>query len=144
MEQEQMKLKFKKLSPKAVTPKYAKEGDACMDITAISCDLNRLTMIATYHTGLAFEIPKGYVMLCFPRSSIRNTDLRLSNCVGVIDSGYRGEIMASFDVFGPNMYNNGDRIFQVMLVPYPHITLEEVQELGESERGEGGFGHTGK
>jgi dUTP pyrophosphatase len=106
----------------------------------------------TYGTGIAMEIPKGYVGLVFPRSSIRKTDLSLTNCVGVIDSGYRGEIQATFKkVFGKNDiridemdYKVGDRIAQIMIIPYPSVTFIESDELSDSERGEGGFGSTGK
>ena len=97
------------------------------------------------------EIPKGYVGLVFPRSSIRKTDLSLTNCVGVIDSGYRGEIQATFKkIFGKNDvrldeldYNVGDRIAQIMIIPYPSVTFVEVDELSQTDRGEGGFGSTG-
>ena len=104
----------------------------------------------TYGTGLAMEIPEGYVGLVFPRSSIRNTDLSLSNAVGVIDSGYRGEIQATFNrkgvsqIDGHPIYMVGDRIAQIIIVPYPHIIFDEVDELSNSERGTGGFGSTGK
>jgi len=98
------------------------------------------------------EIPKGYVGLVFPRSSIRKTDLSLTNSVGVIDSGYRGELQATFKkVYGPNDvridqtdYKVGDRIAQIIIIPYPQITFVEVDELSITERGEGGFGSTGK
>lgn len=91
-----MKVKIKKLNNKAVIPLYAREGDAGMDLTAISVDYDPLTDCITYGTGLAVEIPKGHVGLLFPRSSISNYDLTLANSVGVIDSGYRGEIMFKF------------------------------------------------
>ena len=104
----------------------------------------------TYGTGLAMEIPKGFVGLIFPRSSIRKTDLSLSNSVGVIDSGYRGEIQATFNQrslssqSGSFLYGVGDRIMQIMIIPHPEIEFEEVEELNNTERGEGGFGSTGK
>ena len=95
------------------------------------------------------EIPEGYVGLIFPRSSIFKTDLRLSNCVGVVDSGYRGEIKFVFDLAaGPiidlaTCYKPGDRIGQLVIMPYPYIEPEEVIELTNSERGVLGFGSTG-
>jgi dUTP pyrophosphatase len=94
---------------------------------------------------LAFEIPEGYVGLVFPRSSICKQDLILSNCVGVIDSGYRGEVMLKFKTTEnfARLYEVGDRIGQIIIMPYPQITLNEVEELSETERGNGGYGSTG-
>ena len=143
-------VKVKKLHPDAVVPKYAKDGDAGMDLVATNI-ISNTTFDVTYGTGIAMEIPKGYVGLVFPRSSIRKTDLSLTNCVGVIDSGYRGEIQATFKkIFGKNDvrldeldYNVGDRIAQIMIIPYPSVTFIEVDELSQTDRGEGGFGSTG-
>ena len=143
-------VKVKKLHPDAVVPKYAKDGDAGMDLVATNI-ISNTTFDVTYGTGVAMEIPKGYVGLVFPRSSIRKTDLSLTNCVGVIDSGYRGEIQATFKkIFGKNDvrldeldYNVGDRIAQIMIIPYPSVTFIEVDELSQTDRGEGGFGSTG-
>jgi dUTP pyrophosphatase len=93
------------------------------------------------------EIPSGYVGLVFPRSSVRNQDLILSNCVGVIDSGYRGEIQATFKKtmgMDSQSYNPGDRGAQILILPYPKIYMTQVPELSDSERGTGGFGSTGK
>ena len=100
--------------------------------------------------GIALEIPDGFVGLVFPRSSVRNTDLSLSNCVGVVDSKYRGELQATFNkkgvsqIDGGHTYMVGDRVAQIMILPYPQIHFEEVEELSNTERGEGGFGSTGK
>ncbi|MFA5484932.1 MAG: dUTP diphosphatase [Candidatus Pacearchaeota archaeon] len=141
-----MKVKFKKLSENAVIPKYSKDGDACVDLTAVECNVEN-GEIMVYKTGLAMEIPHGYVGLIFPRSSISKTKLRLCNSVGVIDSGYRGEIMFKFNLDKDSpfpMYNIGDRVGQLMIIPIPFIEFEEVDELSESERGVGGFGSTGK
>jgi len=146
----QMEVKIKKLSPNAVIPSYAKDGDAGMDLVATKI-IENTSFDVTYGTGIAMEIPKGYVGLVFPRSSIRKTDLSLTNSVGVIDSGYRGEIQATFKkVFGPNDiridqtdYKVGDRIAQIIIVPYPSIKFVEVDDLTSTERGEGGFGSTG-
>lgn len=137
---------IKKLHPNAVIPTYSKDGDAGMDITATEV-INNTTSQVTYGTGISLEIPKGYVGLVFPRSSIRKMELELSNSVGVIDSGYRGEIQATFNkTNGLNSvkYNVGDRICQIMILPYPNVTFNEVDELSDTERGEGGFGSTGK
>jgi dUTP pyrophosphatase len=119
-----------------------------------------------YGTGLAFEIPEGYVGLIFPRSSICKEQLLLSNAVGVIDSGYRGEVSFKFKpsmaldnrqcvktdaekfwsiaVRQNDIYKVGDRIGQIIIIPYPSIEFEEVEELSETERGEGGYGSSGK
>jgi dUTP pyrophosphatase len=143
-----MEVKIKKLNPNAVIPQYAKDGDAGMDLVATSIISETDTQI-TYGIGLALEIPYGFVGLIFPRSSVRKTRLMLSNCVGVIDSGYRGELQATFNKINQNSqsendYKVGDRIAQIMIIPYPPIQFVEVDELSETERGEGGFGSTGK
>jgi dUTP pyrophosphatase len=143
-----MKVRIKKLNENAVIPSYAKDGDAGMDLVATSIISNTSTQI-TYGIGLALEIPNGFVGLIFPRSSIRKTRLMLSNCVGVIDSGYRGELQATFnkinnDSVSENDYKVGDRIAQIMIIPHPPIEFDAVDELSDTERGEGGFGSTGK
>lgn len=145
-----MDVKIKKLDPKAVIPKYAKPGDAGMDLTAIRYEYDEKHDNHVYGTGLSIEIPEGYVGLLFPRSSNRKTDAYMANHVGVIDSGYRGEIMVTYksrdadaDVFG-RPYSEGDRVAQLIIMPYPTINLIEVEELSETERGEGGHGSTGK
>ena len=141
-----MKVKIKKLHPNAVKPKYAKESDAGMDVVATSIIENTSFQI-TYGLGIAMEIPDGMVGLVFPRSSIRNTELILSNSVGVIDAGYRGELQATFNKLNgldSVSYNVGDRIAQIIIVPHPIIQIVEVDELSESSRGIGGFGSTGK
>lgn len=144
-----MKVKVKKLHPDAVIPSYAKAGDGAMDLTAVSLTFTEgRTRKAMYDTGLAFEIPYGYVGLVFPRSSISKKELLLSNSVGVIDAGYRGSVKLCFALNDhtmlADMYDIGDRIGQIMIVPRPEIEFEEVSELSESERGDGAFGHTGK
>lgn len=141
-----MIVKFKKLSPLAVIPRYSKPGDAGMDLTATS-KIDNTTFQCTYGTGISVEIPEGYVGLVFPRSSIRNTELILSNSVGVIDSGYRGEIQATFiktNGLESWDYKIGDRIAQLIIIPYPQIEFEEVEELSQTDRGTGGFGSTNK
>ena len=90
-----MKVKIKKLHPDAVIPAYAKTGDAGMDLTAVTMKIDEYGNIC-YGTGLAFEIPEGYVGLVFPRSSNHKKGVILTNCVGVIDSGYRGEVSFKF------------------------------------------------
>ena len=143
-----MDVKIKKLCDTAVVPKYAKDGDAGLDLTATSYEFYRNNDNHVYGTGLAIEIPKGYVGLIFPRSSNRKTDAYLTNHVGVIDSGCRGEIMITFknrDLYNKEVpYQVGDRIAQLIIIPYPSINLVEVDELSDTERGEGGHGSTGK
>lgn len=142
-----MKVRFKKLNENAVVPAYSKPGDAGLDLTATSKELtnNPQYGFLEYGTGLAVEIPEGHVGLIFPRSSISDTGLILSNSVGVIDSGYRGEIKFRFKhIPGTADYNVGDRVGQLIILPYPSIETEEATELNSSERGEGGFGSSGK
>ena len=139
-------IKVKKLDPNAVIPTYSKVGDAGMDLTITNIKENTSFGIS-YGFGIAMEIPKGYVGLIFPRSSVRNQDLILSNCVGVIDSGYRGELQATFkktNGLDSISYNVGDRGAQIIILPYPQVYMTEVPELSDSERGTGGFGSTGK
>ena len=164
-----LKVKIKKLNENAVIPTYSKDGDAGMDLVATSKHYDEDGNVV-YRTGLAFEIPKGYVGLLFPRSSNAKKDLLLSNSVGVLDSGYRGEVMFKFkssetiwnwdynkesSVFYTaedeyrnyslilNHYNVGERIGQIIILPYPQIEFEEAEELSETERGNGGYGSTG-
>lgn len=139
-----MKVRIATLHRDAVVPKYANEGDAGLDLTAISCEEDEDNCLQTFGTGLAIEIPEGYVGLIFPRSSIYKTECILSNSVGVIDSGYRGEIKAKFYTTGIDQrYKVGDKIAQLIIVPYPKIELEEVYELSDSERGTDEFGSSG-
>ena len=172
-----MKVRIKKLHGNAVIPTYAKKGDAGMDLTAVDYYYDADGCIV-YKTGLAVEIPEGYVGLVFPRSSISKKDLFLTNSVGVIDSGYRGEILAKFKptaFFEPDdetefekdkfngctktyipqsegeeiyvediSYQLGERIAQLIIMPYPQIEFKEVECLTETERGDGGYGSSGK
>ena len=144
-----MELKIKRLTEDAILPIRAHKGDAGIDLTCttITQEINECgQLIIVYHTGLAMEIPEGYVGLLFPRSSIANKSLTLCNCVGVIDSSYRAEVMAKMrsttDV-APAIYKSGERFAQLVLVPIPEYDITEAAELSETERGEGGFGSTG-
>jgi dUTP pyrophosphatase len=176
----ELKVKIKKEHPDAVIPSYAKIGDAGMDMTAVSVSYDEETDTIWYDTGLAFEIPEGYVMLLFCRSSIYKKELLLTNAVPVIDSGYRGTVKfvfksgitywgaasrlkdfqdelnrgsfvyyeqaqdahRDFGLVAP-IYSIGDRIGQLIILPYPQIQFEEAEQLSETERGTGGYGHTG-
>ena len=140
-----MNIKIKKLHRNAVIPSYAKEGDAGLDLTCISEEWNDDNSMVTYDTGIAVEIPIGYVGLLFPRSSVSKTSLNLSNSVGVIDSGYRGSIMFKYRYLEEGMvYEIGERIGQLIILPYPKIEFEVVEELSDTTRGDLGFGSSGK
>lgn len=141
-----MKVRIKKLYDNAVTPTKAHSTDAGCDLTACNFTTDHDGNFV-YGTGIALEIPKGYVGLVFPRSSVAGVGLQLTNCVGVIDSGYRGEVLMKFRPHGRgvcNPYKVGDRIGQLIIMPYPEVTFEEAKQLSESERGEGGYGSSGK
>ncbi len=145
-----LEVNVKKLHENAVIPSYSKTGDAGLDLTAVSIEAN--SQYIEYGTGLAFEIPEGHVGLVFPRSSVSNYDLLQSNSVGVIDSNYRGEIKVRFKqtatlkspfIMQEKLYNMGDRIGQIVIIPYPQIRLTEVSDLSDTSRGTGGFGSSG-
>ena len=137
-----MILKIKKLIPEAVVPNYAKKGDAGLDLIATSS--KNCAEFIEFGTGLAVEIEEGNVGLLFPRSSISKTGHRLLNSVGVIDSGYRGEIKVRMSWTNQNCYKVGDKIAQLVIMELPQVLIEEVEDLEESDRGSGGFGSTGK
>lgn len=145
-----MNIKFKKLHINAVSPTNSTEGAAGADLTAVSekIDLGLTGITVTYDTGIAVEIPKGYVGLLFPRSSItKNTTLSLGNSVGVIDSDYRGSIQFKFRetaVGHGKKYKVGDKVGQLVIIPIPQVNFEETSELSETTRGSGGFGSTGR
>lgn len=140
----------KLLHPDASLPKYAKRGDAGMDLTAVETTYDDVRKQLICSLGIAMQIPEGYVGLIYPRSSIYKKDLRLSNCTGVIDSGYRGEIKAIFDDISKekdgngNFYEAGDRVCQIILMPFPFTNFVAKDSLEDSERGTGGFGSSGQ
>ena len=139
-------VKVKKLSDNAVIPSYSKVGDAGMDLT-ITREIENTSFSVTYGFGISIEIPINFVGLIFPRSSVRNQDLILSNCVGVIDSGYRGELQATFKKtqgLDSIKYNVGDRGAQIIILFHPQVKMIESDKLSDTERGDGGFGSTGK
>jgi dUTP pyrophosphatase len=135
-----MLLKIKKLVSNAVIPQFAKEGDAGMDLVAVSA-ISTVDYVE-YGTGLSLEIEQGHVGLIFPRSSISKTGHRLLNSVGVIDSGYRGEVKVRMSHTDIGAYEIGDRIAQLVIMELPRVVVEQVTELSDSERGDGGFGST--
>jgi dUTP pyrophosphatase len=138
-------IKIKKLEEDAIIPAYASSGAAGLDLVAIDYKYDYDYGYHEYGTGLAIEIPEGYVGLIFPRSSISKMSLNLANCVGVIDSDYRGEITFRFRESGISgrFYTVGDRIGQLIIVPIPRVTFTEVQKLNNTERGANGYGSTG-
>ena len=148
-----LEVKIKKLHKDAVIPKYETIGSVGMDLTAVSKEYDEHGNIV-YGTGLAIQIPTGYYADLRPRSSISKYDLVLANSVGTIDSDYCGELILKFKpsvYFGVNrgdddgvMYDVGDRIAQLVILPYPKVSFVEVDELSETERGTGGFGSTNK
>lgn len=144
-----MVVRFKKLSDKAKTPVRAHKTDAGYDLSSSSITTEvgeDAKLVIVYHTDIAVEIPEGYVGLIFPRSSIFKKSLTLTNSVGVIDSGYRGELVCKFktntDVV-PSVYKEGERFAQLVIVPYLAVEFEEAEELSEADRGTDGFGSTG-
>lgn len=141
-----MVIKFKKLTPFAVTPEYATKGAACFDLHAVDGCTVYPGNQKSIKTGLSVEVPEGHVMLVYPRSgNAAKYKISLTNAVGVIDSDYRGEIVILLDNGGHFSFEvrRGDRIAQAMIVPIPTVSFEEVTELTETERGDRGFGSTG-
>ena len=147
-EEKELKLKVKRLYPEAKLPTYATEGAACFDISAyLNGDVDH-GEAHVFSTGLAFEIPEDHVMLVFSRSGhgFKN-DVRLSNCVGVIDSDYVGELKVKMACDKPGWgleVNAGERIAQAMVIPVKQVQFEEVDELKSTKRGVGGLGSTGR
>lgn len=140
-----LKVNIETVHENAVIPEYQNYGDAGMDLVATE-KIKDNPFQLWFKTGLKIEIPNGYVGLIYPRSSISKKDLMLANSVGVIDSGFRGEVQVRFnktDGFHSYGYEVGDRIAQLIIIPYPQISFNEVDSLEDTERGEGGFGSTG-
>ena len=138
-------VKIRKVHPDAVLPKRAHPTDAGMDVTAISMEMTEDYI--EYDTGLQFQLPADYVMLIFPRSSNSKKDLLMCNSVGVLDAGYTGNLKFRFKLttegYTEKIYNPGDKIGQIIILPYPEINFIETEEFDETDRGSGGFGSTG-
>lgn len=143
--QETLQIKIKKQYEGVPTPSYAKAGDAGLDLTAT--EIHVTDNYIACKTGIAVAIPEGYVGLLFPRSSISNKSLSLANSVGVIDSGYRDEIEVRFRNLFPlveaNQYKVGDRIAQLVIIPYPKIEIHVINDLPQEGNRGGGYGSTG-
>lgn len=154
-------VKYKKLSKNAQVPTKVSKDSAGMDLVVTDVEYDYDTKTYCYHTGLAMEIPSGYVGLLFPKSSIYNQNLTLANCVGVIDADYRGEIMARFkgdceyykieqknnslfaflfDEKHPQIYKVGEKAVQLIIVRIPDVVLQETDNVTSTERGTNGFG----
>jgi len=149
---EEMNLGIKLIHPGARMPTYASSGAACFDLYAVSDiphELYQGTSV-TVSTGLIFDIPEGYVLMIYSRSGHGfGFDIRLANCVGVIDSDYKEEVMVKLTRDeSPGSWLNqfrishGDRIAQGMLIPSPRINLVQVEDV--KANGRGGFGSTGR
>jgi dUTP pyrophosphatase len=148
-----MIVKIKKLNELAVIPSYGKPGDAGMDLTCTEALLDA-SGCYVYKTGLAVEIPEGFFGLLVPRSSVAKKSLILTNHAGILDSGYRGEIMFKYkpnyqyflqseEIKNEQIYLKGERVGQLIIMPYPEVEWEVVDELSDSDRGAGGYGSTG-
>lgn len=147
-----MEVRIKKLNDTAIIPTLGSVEAAGCDIYAnLAEDYGSVTIGpgATHFikTGIAMEVPKQYAGLIYARSGLASKrGLRPANCVGVIDSDYRGEIMVALhnDSDVPQTINHGERIAQMVITPYIRPEFVETDDLTDTERGEGGFGHTGK
>ena len=144
-----MKVRIKRLNERAVLPEYGSKGAAGGDLR--SAEEGEVTILphhtAMIGTGLAVEIPEGYVGLVYARSGLASKrDLAPANKVGVIDSDYRGEIKVALHNHGEKeqVVERGERIAQLVIAPYVFADYEETDDLGDTERGEGGFGSTGR
>ena len=157
-----IEVKIKRLSEKAVLPKKAFPTDGGYDMYATSIEFDDYGNIV-YGLGWAFEIPEGYVGLLFPRSSTSKFDINMQNSIGLIDCHFRGEVKAKYrptstqpvrgaktnciEVYQANtaeIYEVGDKVAQMVFIKLPETELKEVEELSKTDRGEGGWGHTGR
>ncbi|MNM98917.1 Deoxyuridine 5'-triphosphate nucleotidohydrolase [compost metagenome] len=143
-----IELKVKRLHEDAQLPTYGTAGAACFDLHALHCGIVTNTGAQVFRTGLAFDIPAGWVLKVYSRSGhgFKNS-VRLGNAVGIIDADYVGELMVKLtcdDPFGELRVSKGDRIAQAMLEPAPRVQLIEVAELKDTARGAAGFGSTGR
>jgi dUTP pyrophosphatase len=138
-------VKFYKHDARATIPKFAHEGDAGFDLTAIEVYYDVGWSQVVYETGIIAEIPEGWVGLLTPRSSLYRMKLRMPHSLGIIDSNYRGTLKVIFDITGGNgaMYGVGERMAQLVIVPHLSAS-EEIHTLTTTSRGAGGFGSTGE
>lgn len=148
-----MNVKIQLLHTEAIVPRYATAGAACFDLHALLPGEGSYACIhpgtpTVIRTGLAFEVPEGHVMLVYSRSGhgFKN-NVRLANCVGVIDSDYRGEVQVKLTrdehEGGDLVVHHGDRIAQAMIIPVQQVNFDVVPQLSDTARGSGGFGSSG-
>lgn len=143
----QTKVKIKKLNTNAKVPTRGSEEAAGYDLYSNSDVEIRPEGTIKVNTGIAMEIPKGYFGAIYARSGLATKEgLRPANCVGVIDSDYRGEIIVALhnDSNIVRVVEKGERIAQIVIMPYLSVEFEEVDNLDETKRGNGGFGSTDK
>lgn len=140
-----MEMKLKKLKVEAKLPAFAHDDDAAMDLFAAEDVTIEPGTRAAVPTGVAMAIPEGYVGLIWDKSGIA-VKRGLKTIAGVIDAGYRGEVLVGLHNLGdePQTFESGDKVAQMLIQKFEHPTLVEVEELDETARGEGGFGSTGK
>ena len=145
-----MIIRYKKVHENAKEPVRGSEWAAGWDLSACATDWDDVNKVLVYHTGIAVEIPRGYVGLLFPRSSIYKKTLVQTNAVGVIDADYRGEVLVKFalryhsEIESPRLYDLGERIVQLVIVPVPEVAWLEADTLSETARGENGYGSSGR
>lgn len=140
-----LKVKVKKLHKDAVLPKFAHPGDAGMDLFALEDTVVLPGEVTRVRSGVAMEIPEGYVGLCWDKSGI-SMNHRIKLLGGVIDAGFRGEILMGLINLGnePYTFEKGHKVMQLLIQKVEHPEIVEVEELSDTSRGEGGFGSTGK
>ena len=140
-------MRYKRISPLAITPRYSTEGAGCFDLFTAEDAVFNADGFADVGTGIAFEVPSGWALKVYSRSGMGfRVGLRLANCVGIIDSDYRGEVRLALQADRELPYTTvkaGTALAQAALVPLPHVLFEEVDELASTERGSAGFGSTG-
>ena len=144
-----MTVRLKKLDPRAALPKYGSAAAAGADLCALADAPITIAPSETVlvHTGIALEIPAGYVGLVYARSGLASKrGLAPANKVGVIDADYRGEIMVALHNHGtaPQTIEPSERIAQLVIAPFLSVDFEETDDLSDTARGAGGFGSTGR
>jgi dUTP pyrophosphatase len=139
-----LEIRFKKLHTDVESPIRATDGSNAFDLFCNGTDTRFSERSHICRTDIAVEIPEGYAGLLLARSSVSKRGLMLANGVGLIDSDYRGELLAKFNIVqdGFELYTIGERCCQLLIIPAPIVTLKEVDQLTDTARGRGGFGST--
>mgnify|MGYP002634375307 CR=1 FL=1 len=146
LEENSLIVKWKKLHPRAVIPEYSHDGDSGCDLFCLEDTMLENDKITLVPTGLSVEIPTGYELQIRPRSGMTlKYGLIIPNSPGTVDSGYRGHIQIMMYPLLNNRFEigEGDRIAQAVIIKVERPTFRVVEELSESDRGDGGFGSTG-